>query len=394
MRIGINASFIRKPDSGTGQVTKHFINALFSMIESDPEKYANPEFILYLEEDINISVPKNVGVKIFLPPYKRDDLIRKIWWEKYLLPKKAAQDGCNVLLSLYQSATVVKNMKHVMLVHDAAWKCFPQYLNNMRKKIYYGLVDRAIKKASHIMTVSSFSKKEIEKYFYVENEKITVNYIDCDPIFKEEYSNETLENILKKHNLKKGYIFYVGGFDIRKNISRLIDAYAKMWKKYGQTIAIPKLVLAGSFHFHLIPLITDIPDEIKKAGKKYGLPEKKIEYINFVEPEDLPLLYRGASLFCYPSLYEGFGLPVLEAMNSQCPVVSSDASSIPEVTGKETVLLVDPKDSDAICEAMYNMITDKQKRGIFTENTKKRAKKFNWNIFVENTFNIIHEITK
>lgn len=394
MKIGINASFVRKPDSGTGQVTKHFLGALFSLAKNNPEAFRDKEFTLYFEEEPGLDLPSSFSQKIFSPPYGRDDLIRKIWWEKFLLPKKVEEDGCDVLFSVYQSPTVTEKAQHIMLVHDVVWKRFPQYLNNLRKKIYYSQTDKAIKKADQIMTVSEFSKKDIEKFCGVEEDKITVNYDDCDPLFKKEYLEEEMLNILEKHKLQRGYIFYVGGFDVRKNLSALISAYGKMWKEHHEYTAIPKLVLAGKFHPHLVPLVTDIPECIRKASKEHGVPEENIELMGFAEQEELPLLYRGAAMLCYPSLHEGFGLPVLEAMNSGCAVVASKTSSIPEVVGDDGAWLVDPQDEKELSEAMFEAFTNMEKRNRFIENAKRQAEKFSWEEFAKKFISLLHEITK
>jgi len=132
MKIGINASFLRKPDTGIGQVTRGFVDKLTEN-HSDENEY-----FLYLEKDIELKLPKNFHKCVFLPAWKRDDLIRKIWWEKFLLPRRAKRDKCDVFLSLYQCPTFLpKNIRHKMLVHDLIPKIFPEYLNNWRKYFYF-----------------------------------------------------------------------------------------------------------------------------------------------------------------------------------------------------------------------------------------------------------------
>ncbi|MEA2007291.1 MAG: glycosyltransferase family 1 protein [Patescibacteria group bacterium] len=391
MKIGINASFARKPDSGTGQVT---INYLKKLIEIGHPEHS---FVLYLEEDLpeSLVLPKNFEKKIFLPLYRRDDLIRKIKWERKILPKKVQQDGCDVLFSLYQSATITKQTKHVMLVHDVVWKIFPKYLGNFRKKIYYKLIEKAMRKADKIITISQNSKQDIEKLCGISGEKISVSLNDCDPLFKEDISKKRSNEILQKYNLgeddEKSYIFYVGGFDVRKNIRNLIEGYALFWKRYHKEMNIPYLALAGNFHSKLVPLVTDIPQTIVHVNKKYGCPEKNIKLLGFVEQRDLPSLYNEAELFCYPSLYEGFGLPVLEAMNCGCPIVTSNVSSIPEIVSGKDALLVDPRQSEDIAKAIHVMLTDQELRNEKIHSAKESAKKFSLDKFVES---IIATITK
>ena len=172
MKIGINASFLRKPDTGIGQVTLGFIQELAKTAKKETE------FILYLEEDLpaGLKLPTNFRKEIFSPFfYRRDDLIRKIWWEKYFLPARAKRDGCDTFLSLYQCPTVMfKSIKHVMLVHDIIPKIFPEYLNNQRKRIYQNLTEDAIQKADRVIAVSKHTEKDIIKYLGVAGERLAL----------------------------------------------------------------------------------------------------------------------------------------------------------------------------------------------------------------------------
>lgn len=413
MKIGINASFARKQDSGTGQVTVNFLRKLAELERSKTP--SGNEFVLYLEEDLpkDFVLPKNFQKSIFLPAYKRDDLIRKIWWEKFLLPKKVRKDGCDVFLSLYQSASVLKKTKHIMFVHDAIWKIFPAYLNNWRKKIYYRFVDKAIVSADKIAVNSENSKRDICELFGVSNPDVHVCLLDCDPLFKKEYSKEEIEKVLGKYKLlekkKKAstagqgdtpssvnrklpvarYIFYVGGFDRRKNVRGLLEAYGLLWKRYSKETEIPLLVLAGKFNPSLVPLVTDIPKKIVELKEKYGCPESQIRMIDFVSQEDLPMLYKGAEFFCYPSLYEGFGLPLLEAANCGCAILTAGMSSIPEVINEKGAVFADPRHHESIAIAMYLLLTEDALKQQKIAEANKQAKKFDWGKTVKEIFSII-----
>lgn len=386
-----------------GQVSINFLRNLIKEESKGGKKQLKAhQVFLYLEEDIDWELPKNFEKRVFLPGfYRRDDLIRKIIWEKFLLPRRVKMDNCQVFFSLYQSVTIFKKIKHLMLVHDTIWKIFPEYLNNSRKKVYYWLVDRAIKKVDKIMTVSENSKQDIIKYFQITAEKIKVNYIDCSNIFKNP-GKESAEQIRKVVALKRrkmgekivakqrgiklpqSYIFYVGGFDKRKNVARLIQAYGLLWQARKKiTGKFPHLVIAGKFYPQLIPLITDLPKEIKKVQKKYALPEEMIKLIDYVEEEELPRLYRKAKLFCYPSLYEGFGLPPLQAQNMGCPVVASNSSSLKEILKTGSVLKINPKSKKDIYQAMEKVLTNNELKDKLVEWGKINAQRFSWDSFTE-----------
>ena len=215
MRIGINASFLRKTDTGMGQVSRGFISEL---VKSYSDKN---EYFLYLEKDIDFKLPKNFHKRIFLPAWKRDDLIRKIWWEKFLLPKYVKRDQCDMFISLYQCPTFFpKSIQHKMLVHDLIPNIFPEYLDNWRKKLYFHISNQAIRHADEIITVSEWSKKDIHKFLKVSNEKIKTAYPSIGEEFFEKSSSDKDNKILEKYSIFGRYIFYIGGFDARKNVPR------------------------------------------------------------------------------------------------------------------------------------------------------------------------------
>lgn len=225
MKIGINASFLRKPDTGIGQVTTNFLRKLAGASDS-PIK---DTFVLYLEDDTNLEIPGDFQKRIYLPPYGRDDLVRRVWWEKYWLPRQAARDGCDVFLSLYQSSTVMpRKIRHVMVVHDVIPLVFPEYLDNLRKKMYQKLVERGIKKSERIISVSRNSEKDIIRYVGVGARKISVHYIDAGPEFKKPVSDEKKKKVLEKYGLTEGYLYHGGGLEKRKNTKRLLEAYGKL----------------------------------------------------------------------------------------------------------------------------------------------------------------------
>ncbi|MCK5080881.1 MAG: glycosyltransferase family 4 protein [Candidatus Moranbacteria bacterium] len=389
MKIGINASFARKSDSGMGQVTVNFLKTLGKVADS------KDEFFIYLEEDLNFKLPRNFRKKIIKPFYKRDDLIRKIYWEKFLLPMEAQRDRCQVFFSLYQSPTIMKRIPHMMLVHDAILKIFPWYINNFRKKVYYKKIDKGIEAADKIMTVSKHSKLDIVRLYNKKEKEVVANHEDCDPIFKKRVALKEINKTLRKFKLKaKNYIFYVGGFDMRKNVNGLIQAYGILWSEYKNKKDCPDLALAGKFNSHLVPVVTDIEAEIDNVRCKFGIPRNKFKLLGFVEQSNLPALYRGASLFCFPSLYEGFGLPVLEAFNSECSVVTSTNSSLKEMARKKNAFIFDLESDKNLAEKISEGLRKHKMRERKIIQAKKDAEKFNWETFVKNVLKELKKLNK
>lgn len=389
MKIGINASFARKPNTGIGQVTVNFLQKLIkSKFKSG--KLKNLEVVLYLEEDIDLKLPKNFTKRIFLPVWRRDDLIRKIWWERKLLPKKAKKDKCDVFVSLYQSATVMsEEIKHIMVVHDIIPELFPEYLNNSRKKEYWNLTKEAIGKADKIIAVSGRTEKDLIQHLGIDSKKISVSHIDVDKIYKKEVSESRSKKVLNKYGLKKGYIYGGGGLEVRKNIEELIHSYKVLLESNKKTHLIkdfPQLVISGKLMPRLAPLVTDAEKIVKEINLT-----KQVKLLDFVPQEDLPALYSNALVFVYPSLYEGFGLPVLEAMNAGTPVIASKKSSLPEV-GRDAVLYCNPEDTSDIMMVLRNVILHSHLRDELRRRGKERAKNFSWENFLEKIFGIIENL--
>jgi len=369
MRIGINASFLRKPDTGMGQVSRGFISEIIK------KHSGKNEYFLYLEEDINFPLPKNFRKRIFLPAWKRDDLIRKIWWEKYLLPKHAGQDQCDEFISLYQCPTVLPDkIQHKMLVHDLIPKIFPDYLDNWRKYFYFFLTQKAIRQADEIVTVSEWSKKDIHKFLDIPLSKIRAAYPSVGDEFFEPSSSDKDNKILDKYGVSGRYIFYIGGFDFRKNVPGLLEAFTKLLEKYK--INDISLVLGGEDKSRFSRLFTNVNEEIEKFGLG-----GKVNLIGFVKQKDLPTLYRNCELFVLPTFYEGFGLMALEAMASGAPTAVSKTSSLPEVGG-DAVLYFNPHDTDEMARVMGKVLRNNKLRLRLAEKGKARAKKFSWKSFV------------
>ncbi|HPN54459.1 MAG TPA: glycosyltransferase family 1 protein [Candidatus Moranbacteria bacterium] len=390
MRIGINASFARKQNTGIGQVTANFLKKLaeFSISNSQFSNNKNKYFI-YLEEKLpkGFKLPKNFKQRVFLPKYKRDDIFRAIWWQKFLLPKKVQDDKCDVFLSMFQCATVMpKNIKHLMIVHDIILNIFPKYLNNWRKKYFWSLSKKAIRKADKIIAVSHRTEKDLIQHLGIDAAKISVAYIDVDEIYKKEISEEESQRVLKKYKLKPGYILAGGGLEVRKNIEGALKAYKILQDKYGQSGWVPPLVVYGKLMPELKPLVTDA----EKVAEELEI-KKQVKFLGCVSQADLPYLYRNASVFVYPSLYEGFGMPILEAMNQGTPVVTSKVSSLPEV-GSDAVLYCDPERPEDIAMVVKNILNNNHLKAALSMKGRERATHFSWEKFVGKVINILKDI--
>lgn len=255
--------------------------------------------------------------------------------------------------------------KKVTIIHDMAYLAYPETVN---KKTLYMLkmnMKKSCKRADKILVVSDFTKRELMKYLGVEKSKIQVMYNGVDTEIFQIYDKGEVEKIKEKYKIPKEYFLYLGTLEPRKNIARMLDAYAMLKKEQPNA---PKFVLAGRKGW--------MYDEIFEKVKTYGL-EEDVIFTGYIEQEDAPLLMNGAKAFLFVSLYEGFGMPVLEAMACGTPVITADAASMPEVIG-DCGLLADPMSAESIKECMAKIVNDEVDIEDMTKRALKRCEDFTW----------------
>jgi len=421
MRIGINASFLRKPGTGIGQVTVNFLRKLTEYSVSGITYQGNAkhmirdaEYVLYSEEPIDIQLPSNFKARYFLPRWwKRDDLFRKYLWER-VLAYKAEKDKCDVFLSLYQSATSFGSYKlprHVMVVHDIIPEFFPEYVTKFSQRFHWQAVKKAIRRADAIIAISESTKHDLAS-IGIPDQRVTVAYPDVAPRFRQTIPPEAVTAILKKYDLPASYIYHGGGLEIRKNAERLLRAYAKLVStpallskgssrvcegegskeilnpssilplERGGGRDVPPLVISGKIFDTTNKLATDVTGLIQRLQL-----EGKVKLLGFVPDEDLPALYQGALFFVYPSLYEGFGLPILEALCMGVPVLAGDNSS-PREAGGAAALYVDAENIDSIASGMARLLSDEVLRQALISKSQAQALQFSWEKFIKTVFRV------
>ena len=271
--------------------------------------------------------------------------------------------------------------KAVVTIHDCIHLRFPQYLPN---KLGYAYARASMWMATHrsdrILTVSEASKRDILDYFRVPPEKIDVIYNGIDERFGQSPPEDDIARIRERYQLNDPFILYAGNIKPHKNLERTIEAFHLLRRK--SEFENIKLVIIG--------------DEIAKyaalrhAVHHYKL-HKYVRFFGFVPDSTLAILYRLAAVFVFPSLYEGFGLPPLEAMASGTPVITSNVSSLPEVVG-DAALLVDPLQPEDIAEAMRRVLTDPALREDLRRRGLARAQHFSWERSIKRVRDIYGEV--
>ncbi len=381
MRIGIDASFLRKPATGIGQVVLNFLEELNTLF-SDEITNRQHEIVLYVQEEpVGVSLPASFAVKIFLPRlWRRDDVLRQWLWEEQV-SREAVRDGCEVFVSLSQSATIFDDafsVRHIMLVHDIIPRIFPIYRQKFSQELHWRAIERGIRAADLIVAVSQSTRNDLIAYFEIDAQRIAVAHPGIAAVFEHVPLDGEVGRVLTKYGLKQGYLYHGGGLEIRKNTEGVLRAYAALYQEHKKRLSsIPPLVISGTVHAKTNVLATDVASLIAELGLG-----ERVKLLGRVPERDLPALYRGAKMFVYPSRYEGFGLPVLEAMSMKCPVIASSVASLPEVCG-EAALLVDPEDFLAIAIAMDRLLTEKKLREILVQQGQQQARRFSYAQFTE-----------
>lgn len=272
--------------------------------------------------------------------------------------------------------------KTVITVHDMVYKTMPETVSSRTKMMLKKGLTASMKRADIIVTVSEFSKKEIIKYFPQHEKKIRVIYNGVDlEKFKPCEDSARIDEVKKQLGIQGDYFLYLGNIEPRKNLERLITAYDIFCKREKNA---PLLVLAGGKGW--------LYDSIFQRVKDLGISDK-VMFTKYIPSENLNPLMCGSLAFVFPSLYEGFGMPPLEAMACGVPVLVSDVASLPEVTGDYAVYC-DPLSEKSIADGLYTLYSNSELRADLSKRGLQRAKEFTWDKSAEALYNVYKELMK
>lgn len=274
-----------------------------------------------------------------------------------------------------------KSCPVIVTIHDLIPYVYPETVGRGYLKVFLAQMPEIAEKADHILTVSEWSKRDIVRILDVPSSKVTVTYEAPEPIYQPKDRKLSKRLAAEKYGLDTDYILYIGGFSPRKNVKSLISAFKDILPDLNKSV---KLALVGKQAREFNELLVLI--------EALGI-EDKVVWTGFAPVEDMPFIYSGAEAFVYPSVYEGFGLPPLEAMACGTPTLCANASSLPEVVGK-SALLFNPLDIPQLSEALFNVLTDERLSRTLSEKGMKRARRFTWRKTAEGTVRVYREMAK
>jgi glycosyltransferase involved in cell wall biosynthesis len=363
--IGIDARKIN--DFGIGSYIRHLLAAIGEKEES--RGYRFRVYVHRADRDALSTLPDHFEAVVEdAPGYSVSELTRFAW--------RLFRERLDLFHATHYVLPPLLASQAVVTIHDIIHVLYPQFLPSRRAHFYARfMIRRALERADRIITVSYNSKRDLIEYFRVPPARVEVIYNGVSPLFHPDISPEERLRVGRKYGLPSPYLLFLGGEKPHKNVQNVLRAFGQARRKHE----IPHgLVLAGAMpknRARLDALIAalDLTQQVRETG--------------IVEEADLPGLYAGADAFLYPTLYEGFGLPVVEAMACGTPVLTSATSALQEIAGGYAYL-VDPMDVEAIAGGILVLTTDAKVREDFRELGKKRALDFNWAKAAERTLEV------
>jgi len=365
MLIGIDASrTVTRQPTGTEHYARGLIRALVEL--GTPHRlrlYFNtppPEGLF----------PRSEGVEQRVMPWPR-------LWTHLRLALELVRHPPDVLFVPSHVLPLVCPVPGVVTVHDLGYLAYPEAHTRFDRWYLDWTTRRHTRVAAHLLADSEATKRDLVRHYGADPQRITVVYPGLDPLFRPVEDPERLAAVRQRYRLAQAYVIHVGTLQPRKNLLRLLEAIDGLPRRLPSGRPVPQLVLVGKRGWLAEPIV----------ARAEGMGER-VRLLGHVERADLPALISGARALVMPSLYEGFGFPVLEAMACGTPVVAANTSSLPEVAG-DAALLVDPHDAEALAEALARVLTDDALRRTLRRRGLQRARRFTWQAAAEKVLRVL-----
>jgi Glycosyltransferase len=372
MKIAVNTRLLLKNRlEGIGRVTYEIVRRLVA-------EHPDDEFIFCFDRpyDKDFIFGKNVTPLVIFPP-SRHPILWYLWFE-HSLPRALKKYQPDVFYSPDGYNSLKLNCPTVMVTHDLAHIHYPNEVPFLVRKFYQSYVPKYLKKSDQVISVSNATKEDIIKQYQISSEKISVVHNgNREGFFKLEKEQKKATRIKYSQGCK--YFFYLGAVHPRKNLERLILAFDLFKQKTNSDV---KLLIGGRLAWQT--------DEVRSIFEQ-SVHKKDIRFLGFIPEEDLPKLMGAALAMVYVSLFEGFGLPILEAMYAEVPVITSNVSAMPEVAG-DAALLVDPLSVSEIVLVMEKIFEKKSLRKKLVKAGKIQREKFSWDNAADQTYAALEKV--
>jgi glycosyltransferase involved in cell wall biosynthesis len=336
-------------------------------------------FVIYLKQRPVKALPKetaNWKYKIVGPGK---------FWTQFGLPLNLflSKPRPDVFFSPTHYAPRFSPAPSVISVMDLSFLSFPEMFNKSDMYQLKNWTKYSVKKATKVLTISNSSRNDIIETYQVPEEKVLTIYPGIKQTVTLEPRVYAMNELKAKYGVSDKYVLFVGTLQPRKNIGRLIEAFSKVKKQASRSASDDvQLVVIGKRGW--------LYEEILAAPEKFGI-EDSVKFLEGINDDELTVFYKHALVYVLPSLYEGFGLPVVEAMKHGCPVITSNISSLPEAGG-DAAIYVDPENVDDIAKKITKVISDKDLRRELSEKGKKQAAKFNWETTAKETLKVLVDV--
>jgi len=353
MKIGYDGKRAANNLTGLGNYSR-------SLIEHLADQFPEHQYLVY--------APKVKSAKQIDAFFEKDGIELKLpkngafLWRTLNILKDLTQDGCQIFHGLSHEIPLAiqhTRIKSIVTIHDLIFLRYPQYYKFIDRKLYEWKSKSACRRANKIIAISEKTREDIIDLYGINPEKIEVIYQSCDDSFKTPFPKETLSRIKATYKLPDKYILNVGTIEERKNLKLVVQALKEVNEEY-------KLVVIGKQTAYF----TSVQKEIEKLGLK-----NRIVFLKNIPFADLPGIYQIADVFAYPSFYEGFGIPIIEALYSAVPVVAATGSCLEEAGGPGS-LYVSPDNSEALANAINSIIESPQLQKEMKEKGLKFVQKF------------------
>lgn len=373
MRVGIDGRMFDKYLTSVG-VGRYTYNLIQNLVKVDQKN----EYVVFSNaaEKIGKHIPvgprfkiKNVNLPMFSVrnQLKFSSVLRK--------------EEIDVFHAPYFDAPLAGGTPFIMTIHDLIHLIFPQYFNKKVRVYYQGVVKPAVRKSNKIIADSKSSKEDIVRILGVPESKVVVIYPGVEEKFRPLADSDSAHNLCQRYSLSKEIILFVGNMKPHKNLAGLMEAFARLRQDDGVDC---QLVVIGEKDRHFWQIQAKV-QELKL--------QQEVVFTGLVAEDEMPLFYNAAEVLVLPSLYEGFGLPALEAMACGTPVVCSNTSSLPEVVG-DAAILFNPKSIDEMTKAISRLLGDKSLKQKMVKEGLERAKLFSWKKTVQETVEVYNQAIK